>query len=201
MHMRVGAWGSPSYLIPLELELQAFVSCLNWLLGSELGSSARAELSLQCWPTSPAPLPIHPFWYSSLKTLPVSSSWHKKWEFGAIAWDDKGKGVGGGNKGRSREIGVPMGENENPLSAAFTDCYMSSLELWEMWGDCCFLPVWGTWLGGSGHSSPTQISFPHHLVLRGSRLSAKRFGIEAAYKISNFKYAGGVIWYNWFTRI
>lgn len=51
-------------------------------------------------------------------------------------------------------------------------------------------------MGGSGHSTPTQISFPHHLVLRERKLSGKRFGIEAAHKISNFKYAGGDIWYN-----
>lgn len=49
--------------------------------------------------------------------------------------------MGDGNRGRSPEIQGPWEWNENSLLAVFTDCYMSSLELWEMWGDCTFLPV------------------------------------------------------------
>lgn len=41
--MRVGGRGDQSHRIgPLELELQTFVSCLMWVLGTKLGSSGRA---------------------------------------------------------------------------------------------------------------------------------------------------------------
>lgn len=37
------------YQMPLELEFTVVVSQLMWVLGMELGSSARAASALNCW--------------------------------------------------------------------------------------------------------------------------------------------------------
>jgi hypothetical protein len=41
--------------VPLELELQAVVSCAAWVLGTELGSSGGAARALHCQGISSAP--------------------------------------------------------------------------------------------------------------------------------------------------
>lgn len=45
--------GQEGALDLLELESQAFVNTLTWVLGSELRSSSRAESILKCWVLSP----------------------------------------------------------------------------------------------------------------------------------------------------
>lgn len=39
----------------LELELQIVVSCLDWMLGTELGSSSKAVCTSNCQAISPVP--------------------------------------------------------------------------------------------------------------------------------------------------
>lgn len=43
----------PEALDPLKLELKVFVSCLTWMLGNKLRSSARVEHALNHWLISP----------------------------------------------------------------------------------------------------------------------------------------------------
>lgn len=42
----------------LELKLQAVVSCLAFMLGTELGSSRRVVCAPSCWAISPNPLKV-----------------------------------------------------------------------------------------------------------------------------------------------
>ena len=55
MHMStVVPGGQERALDLLELNLQAAVSCLTWVLRTKLASSARAMIALNCWAIFPA---------------------------------------------------------------------------------------------------------------------------------------------------
>lgn len=49
MHTEYRCLGRPELWIPMELELQAVVSCLTWVIGIQFGSSKRAVCVLSQW--------------------------------------------------------------------------------------------------------------------------------------------------------
>lgn len=49
VHVSTGAHRGQKNCIPLDLELQAIVNFVVWVLGVELKSSGRAVDALKCW--------------------------------------------------------------------------------------------------------------------------------------------------------